>query len=220
MTDHPGPDETERDVPGIDSAIDAAAKALANWHCVEYRYASGKAQAKWRIQAEVAVRAWQEYQRRTAEESVPESHRAERQAADELALTFDEVPPWACGYSANRAQTHHREVKALVERIIELQRTEDTLRAELNAEGEDWVNPVEHARIKYELKDARAELSTLRAENVKLKVDQERLMGVVDEWHRMHDFWFGEWAKVNEELGELKAAVVEMAPEPAPPRPR
>lgn len=66
-------------------------------------------------------------------------------SADEP-LSIDEALPWACGYGANKAMPHHREVRALVERIIELQRTEDVLA--------DYV-----LRTTTELDQARAALS-------------------------------------------------------------
>lgn len=62
--------------PGIDCAIDAAARALAGDTGVDYRSLSGRGQARWRERAEVTVRAWHEYQRQTAEKMVPEPCRS------------------------------------------------------------------------------------------------------------------------------------------------
>ncbi|MDP9145241.1 MAG: hypothetical protein M3N43_11190 [Actinomycetota bacterium] len=58
---------------GIDCAIDAAARALCASLDVDYDRLDGKRQAGWRKDAQVAVTAWQESRRRTAEESVPVS---------------------------------------------------------------------------------------------------------------------------------------------------
>lgn len=67
----PDPDSPVPDQPGIDCAIDAAARALAEDNGVDYRGLSGVGQARWRERAEVTVRAWQEDQRQVAEEAVP-----------------------------------------------------------------------------------------------------------------------------------------------------
>lgn len=57
--------------PTIDSAIDEAARVLAETHGVDYYHASGQHQAYWRREAQTVVGAWQEDRRRCAEENVP-----------------------------------------------------------------------------------------------------------------------------------------------------
>jgi len=59
--------------PSIDSAINEAARALAETHGADYYRASGPRQAHWRREAKTVVGAWQEDRRRCAEENVPAS---------------------------------------------------------------------------------------------------------------------------------------------------
>lgn len=132
------------DVPGIDSAIDAAGWALAQSYDKDYDHLSGSDQAWWREEAQIAVDAWLEDRRRTAEENVPAGRPPVSAAQAELA-----VAERRARQLRDTDGGAHVGVGPVLDEL-------DRLRAELLAEKREHLRTIEDAqRIKAEFDRAR-----------------------------------------------------------------